>query len=229
MESVQVIPLNESEMKNNRKKESKPTVKRTLTSKSLRKFSERELKDGLKYLIEMKQVPQRLELGNINKLSKEALIKYCKPWAMANYYQAVLQQREVREKNAPVITEKQKRIIRKLNRYSVKNILVCIKNLKVDIKNTYSMKKEELSQAVALSDRAMDTLYSVRELEDKQEQDKENLKIEKQKQKEESDQFSSSEEESPKKITKKHKRLYFSEDESSESEEKSKKKRKNHH
>ncbi len=222
------------------KKEKKVPIKRTITSKSLRKFTERELKDGLNYLIDQKLVPKRPELGPINKLSKETLIKYCKPWAMANYYKAVCDQREEREKNAPIITEKQRRIIKKLNDYSVKNITACIKDLKVEIKNTYAMKKEDLSQAVALHERGHDILDAVRKLEKKQAEERENAKLEKQKQEEEQDssesdggssQVSDSESEeepvkSSKSKSKKRERSDSDESDSESSEEVSKKSKK---
>src|SRR5207244_927855 len=64
----------------------KSPFKRTITSRTLKVFTERELRDGLDYLIKNNLVPHRPELGNIRKLNKDALTKYCQPWAMANYY-----------------------------------------------------------------------------------------------------------------------------------------------
>jgi len=182
-----------------KKKESDvPAIKRTITSKTLRKFTEKELRDGLQFLIDKKLIPKRTDLGSVKKLSKDMLIKYCKPWATANFFQAVLQQKEYREKNAPSLTKMQRKIIHKLKYFSAKNILLCIKDQKLDIKNTYSMKKDELCLAIALSEKAKDVLDAVRALERRQEQDREEARqkeLSEKKSQEQSSSASSSEEE----------------------------------
>lgn len=147
-------------------KKKKKVFHRSITTKHLRAFSETALRDGLKSLLDKKIVPSTGV--NINKLSHEQLVTYCPVWAVANYYKAIIEQKEVREKNAPVLTEKQKRIRSKLEKHSVKNILACMSTADVKISGSYAMNKADLSQAVAMHEKGLDILHLVRDLQAQQ-------------------------------------------------------------
>src|SRR5436309_2449146 len=84
--SEQSVVVDATAQKTSSKKKKKSSiipVKRTITSKNLKSFTETELRNGLKYMLDKKLIPKRPELGNINKLSHDALTSYCRPYSYA--------------------------------------------------------------------------------------------------------------------------------------------------
>jgi hypothetical protein len=142
----------------------KAPLKRIITSKNLKKFSDDDLRTGLQELLKKGLIPHRPEFGNINKLQRATLFKYVKPWAVANLYKTCLEVKEAREKSAPVFNEQQKKDIEKLSKHSKKNLEISVKELHIDVKNMYSIKKEHLIQAVVLNGKAKETLSAVKVL-----------------------------------------------------------------
>lgn len=103
--------------------------KRTITCRSLNGFDTEDIRSAIAYMVKQHLIPDRPEFGSISKATREILLKYCMPWAMANLYVEVVRQRELREQNAPVLTERQQKIQTRLEKHSSKNVIEAIKNL----------------------------------------------------------------------------------------------------
>lgn len=122
----QATPINDGKKKK-KEGEHKQPLHRTITSKNLQRFEERDLRAAIEFLLEKKVIPRNLDLGSVKKMNKEQLIKYAPTWALANVYEEAFKCHQARKNSTPVLDESQNKIYQKLSTYSINSISQALK------------------------------------------------------------------------------------------------------
>lgn len=150
------------------KKERKP---KTINSRSLLRFDSEILLAVLLEFVERGEIPNRKWEGIHLKSIKRPglLVAYPPPWATANVYQRCYELKKERQLNEPVLDTSQTILAEKLEEYSNKILVQCVRDLQIPDIKFGGIKKAKLINSIVLAGKAKNVVAAAAALRDMQE------------------------------------------------------------